>query len=320
MPIPPQRCLQTQRIGAIALTVSDVDCSRAFYTQALGFKVVSDITINKPNYCQLEGVEDSRIRTMTLCLGAEIIRLIQYLDRLGKPIPADSRSNDRWFQHIAIVVSDMDRAYAHLASFPIEPISTSPQTIPPDNKEAAYIQAFKFKDLDRHNVELIGFPPDKGQTKWHQPTNQLFLGIDHTAIVVTDTAQSLDFYRDSLGMTVEGGSFNWGETQARMDDLPNAKVRVTALRPVQGGLGIELLEYVEPTDGRPIPPDWDRTDIAHVQVELVVNDLQPVVNRLHSYNIALTLSSIIELANYLPNKRGCRVNDPTGHALLLIEE
>lgn len=312
-----QASSQIQRIRAIAFVVSDSDRAKDFYVQALGFKVVSDRIIHDPSYCQLVGVKDTPIRVIALQLGTEILELIQYLDLLGKPIPSDSQSNDRWFQHCAIVVSDMDRAYNHLCSFPIEPISTSPQTIPPDNKEAADIQAFKFKDLDRHDLELIWFPSDKGQAKWHQLTDQLFLGIDHTAIVVNDTAQSLHFYRDLLGMNVDGGSFNWRETQARMDGLPHAKVRVTSLRPVEGGLGIELLDYLEPADGRSIPKNWGSADIAHVQTELVVDDLQQMVDRLHQKGVAA--SSIIELSSHSPYHRGYRVNDPTGHTVLLIE-
>ncbi len=64
---------------------------------------------------------------------------------------------------MAIVVSDMDRAYTHLRSFPIEPISIEAQTIPPDNKASGGVRAFKFKDRDGHNLELIWFPPDKGK-------------------------------------------------------------------------------------------------------------------------------------------------------------
>ena len=41
-------------------------------------------------------------------LGRERIVLTQ---RGGRPVPAESRSNDLWFQHLAIVVSDIDRAY-----------------------------------------------------------------------------------------------------------------------------------------------------------------------------------------------------------------
>ena len=46
-------------------------------------------------------------------LGAETIELVP---AGGRQIPADSRSNDRWFQHLAIVVSDIDRAYAQRAA------------------------------------------------------------------------------------------------------------------------------------------------------------------------------------------------------------
>ena len=39
-------------------------------------------------------------------------------------------------------------------------------------------------------------PPDKGNPKWHRGRDRLFLGIDHTAIVISDTEASLRFYRD----------------------------------------------------------------------------------------------------------------------------
>jgi len=56
------------------------------------------------------------------------------------------------------------------------------------------------------SLEILEFPPDKGSAKWHRPTGNLFLGIDHTAIVVSDTDASLRFYRDLLGMCVAGES------------------------------------------------------------------------------------------------------------------
>jgi catechol 2,3-dioxygenase-like lactoylglutathione lyase family enzyme len=287
--------IQAQKIQAIGLTVTDLDRSLEFYTKALHFEVVSDITTEENINSSVE-ISHSRTRTATLKLGDEQIRLIQYLDQKGQPIPKDSQSNDLWFQHLAIVVSDMDRAYAHLELFAIESISTSPQTMPLENQDAAGIQAFKFKDPDRHPLELICFPPDKGQEKWHKENKQLndrlFLGIDHTAIAITNTEQSLKFYRDSLGMEIDGGSFNSGETQAQMDGLPEAKVKITALRPIQGGLGIELLDYREPAHGRPIPVDLDRYDIAYMHIELIVAG----------------------------DDRTGLMRDPTGHFILLIPE
>lgn len=145
--------VQVQKIRAIGLTVSNADRSKDFYTQALGFELVSDVTVEGQNYSDLEGVDPTKIRIVTLRLGDELIELMEYLNVEGKPIPSDSQSNDLWFQHMAIVVSDMDRAYAHVRSFPIQPISVEPQTIPQGNQASAGVRAFKFKDPDSHDLE-----------------------------------------------------------------------------------------------------------------------------------------------------------------------
>ena len=74
--------------------------------------------------------------------------------------------------------------------------STGPQTLPDWNPNAGGIKAFYFKDPDGNHLEILQFPPDKGAARWHEPSDALFLGIDHTAIVVRDTAPSLAFYRE----------------------------------------------------------------------------------------------------------------------------
>ncbi|MEH2069681.1 MAG: VOC family protein [Nostoc sp.] len=312
--------VQVQRIRAIGLTVKNCDRSLDFYTKALGFELVCDITVTGEDYSNLEGVPGAKIRIVTLRLGDELIELMEYLNAEGKPIPSDSQSNDLWFQHLAIVVSDMDRAYAHLCSFPIQPISTAPQTIPPGNEASAGVRAFKFKDPDGHDLELIWFPPDKGQDKWHQNTNRLFLGIDHSAIAISNTEQSLHFYRDLLGMQIDSRSLNWRATQARMDNLPGAEVRITALRPVQGGVGIELLDYLVPGKGRPIPSDWQSCDIPHMQIQLVVNNLEQLVDKLQHDGVQF-ISPLVQFTDSsCPYKQGSLVKDPDGHAILLIAE
>ncbi len=321
MNMPGRTNVQVQRIRAIGLTVTDVERAKDFYEQALSFETVSDITVAGEDYSDLEGVAEAKIRIVTLQLGDELIELWQYLNVEGKPIPIDSQSNDLWFQHLAIVVSDMDRAYAHLRLFPIHPISVEPQTIPPSNEASAYVRAFKFKDPDRHDLELIWFPPDKGQDKWHQKTDHLFLGIDHSALVVANTEQSLQFYRDQLGMQVNESSLNWGETQARLDGLPEAEVRVTAVRPAQvPGPGVELLDYIVPANGRTMPSDWKSCDIAHMQLELVVNDIEQAVDLLRQNGVQFVSPRLVQSKDSSCPYRHCLVKDPNGHAVLLIGE
>jgi hypothetical protein len=95
-------------------------------------------------------------------------------------------------------------AYARLRQNKVEYASSGPQQLPYGNKNAAGISAFYFKDPDQHPLEILHFPRDKGL----ELGGKLFLGIDHSAIVVWDTDASVRFYRDLLGMHIAGKSEN----------------------------------------------------------------------------------------------------------------
>src|SRR5262249_40835810 len=148
--------------------------------------------------------------------------------------------------------SDMDRAYQRLRQYKVEHASTGPQTLPDWNKNAAGIRAFYFKDPDDHALEILWFPPDKGDAKWHRKEEKLFLGIDHTAILVNNTDLSLSFYRDTLGLKQVGASENYGVEQEHLNTVFGARLRITSLR-ASSGPGGKFLEYLAPRDGRPYP-------------------------------------------------------------------
>src|SRR5262249_8248837 len=143
-------------------------------------------------------------------LGDEFIELTDYLTSGGRPIPQDAKSNDLIFQHVAIVVSDMEKAYEHLRKFNVEYVSNMPQTLPKSIPQAEGIQAFYFHDPDNHNLELIHFPKGKGQVKWQASNGKIFLGIDHTAIGVSNSQESDKFYAALLGLERKGDSWNKG--------------------------------------------------------------------------------------------------------------
>src|SRR5262249_44473650 len=209
------------------ITVHDMDRSIAFYRDVLGFEPVSDVEIAGAEFERLQGVFGSRARIVRLRLVDEEIELTEYLAPRGRPVPLDSRSNDRWFQHVAIVVSDMDRVYATLRHHNAAHASSGPQRLPDWNPQAGGIKAFYFKDPDGHPLEVLSFPPGKGAPRWQQPGGRLFLGIDHTAIVVADTDASLRFYRDTLGMRVSGRSENYGPEQEQLNNVFGARLRIT---------------------------------------------------------------------------------------------
>jgi catechol 2,3-dioxygenase-like lactoylglutathione lyase family enzyme len=313
---------QVKAIDAISMTVSDMDRSIDFYSNVLYFKKASDTIISGNEYDELLGVSKLKIRLVRMQLGDEFINLIQYIEPSdGKPIPVDSRSNDLWFQHFAIVVSDMDKAYERLRKYKVSRISTSPQTLPKSNKAAAGIRAFKFKDSDGHPLELLWFPPDKGDARWHRPTEKLFLGIDHTAIGISDTETSLRFYRDLLGMSVAGGGINTGAEQEHLDNVPGAMVRITALRPTLSNPGIEFLEYETPSDGRPLPSETKANDIVHWQTILIVDDVEITEKWLRENKVQFISDGVSTLQDdKLGFKNGIKVLDPDGHAMLIVEK
>jgi catechol 2,3-dioxygenase-like lactoylglutathione lyase family enzyme len=154
--------IDVKRVAMIGFTVSDMDRSVAFYSAVLTFEKVADFRVNGASYDHLEGVFGTHMRIVHLRLGEQIVELTQYVSPPGgRPIPVPSRSNDLWFEHIAIVVSDMEKAYEVLQRHQVRRISPEPQTTPPSNVPAGGIKALKFRDPDNHDLELIWFPPGK---------------------------------------------------------------------------------------------------------------------------------------------------------------
>jgi catechol 2,3-dioxygenase-like lactoylglutathione lyase family enzyme len=301
-------------VKAVGFTVSDMDRAVEFYSSVLSFQKVSDVEIAGDAFEHLEGVFGARARVVRMRLGDEQIELTEYLAPRGRAIPVDSRSQDRWFQHVAIIVSDMDKAYALLRTHRVQHASTGPQRLPDWNPNAGGIKAFYFKDPDGHVLEILEFPQGKGLAKWHARTDKLFLGIDHTAIVSGGTEASLGFYRDLLGMTVAGTSENYGTEQEHLNNVFGARLRITALRAASGP-GVELLEYLAPTDGRPYPVDAKANDLLHWQTIIKAADARSAENALHAARARFISSGTVTLGD---SATAAVVRDPDGHAVLLF--
>ena len=302
-------------VGPIGITVSDMDRSMDFYSRVLHFSKISDDELAGENVEHVKGVFGSRIRLVRLQLGEEQIELSEFLAPQGRPVPIDSRSNDHWFQHIAIIVRDMDAAYAWLRQNKTRFASSGPQTLPAWNKNAGGIKAFYFRDPDNHVLEILWFPPGKGLPKWHNPGKELFMGLDHTAIVVSNTEASLRFYRDLLGMHVAGASENYGTEQEHLNNVLGAHLRITSLR-ASSGPGIEFLEYLAPRDGRQIPEDLRANDVTHWETELLTQ--QPVQNWGELLAKAEHISSQPEELSIAGEAvREFIIKDPDGHAVAL---
>jgi catechol 2,3-dioxygenase-like lactoylglutathione lyase family enzyme len=305
-------------VEAVGMVVGDIDRSVAFFSDVLTFEKVSDVEVTGDDHERLQGVFGLRLRIVRMKLGDEFLDLMQYLAPEGRPVPVDSRSNDRWFQHVAIIVSDMDRAYTRLRAHKVRHASTGPQRLPEWNRNAGGIEAFYFKDPDGHALEILAFPPDKGAARWHRKTEKLFLGIDHTAIVVDDTGASLRFYRDGLGLKVAGESENYGIEQERLNNVFGARLRITGLT-AGSGPGIEFLDYLAPEDGRPAPADTRSNDLIAWQTRLRTDDVRATLKRILPRTFALVSPGVVGLAESATSFREeVLVRDPDGHRVMLV--
>lgn len=304
-------------LDSVGLTVSDLDRSVEFYTKVLTFDKVWEREVSGSDYEHLVGIFGVRARVARLQLGDEFLELTEFLVPQGRPAPADSRSNDRWFQHVAIIVSDMDSAYQRLREFKVQYASPEPQRLPDWNRNAAGIRAFYFRDPDGHPLEVLQFPEGKGLPKWHT-NSRLFLGIDHTAIVISDTTASLGFYRDLLGLEVAGESENYGAEQERLNNVFGARLRITALRG-ESGPGIEFLEYLSPQDGRPYPADEKANDLVHWQTRLLSHSAGEASEALLKTHTRFVSAGVLD-SNVAPAPhKAFIVRDPDGHAVEIIE-
>ena len=219
-----------RRLSRIELICRDPDRLAAFYEAALGsIKLIG-----------LEDIRKTASASITLLLGQQEIRLIG-VRPMGRPYPADVAGWSPLFQHIAIVVSDMAGAYAHLSTIQgWTPISTAgPQVLP---VASGGVEAFKFRDPEGHPLELIAFAPDATPIQWQRTSGNYCIGIDHSAISVSNTLRSIAFY-ESLGLRRAARSLNVGQEQAKLDDIPNATVEVSALNPERATPHVELLCY-----------------------------------------------------------------------------
>ena len=309
---------QVTKVDAIGITVKEMDRSVKFYADVLGFKKVSDNEYKGEEVEKLKNIFGINLRVVRMQLGEEFIELTDYLTTGGRSIPEDQHSNDLSFQHIAIVVSDMDKAYIQLKKFNVEHVSTAPQTLPKSIPGAEGIKAFYFHDVDNHNLELIYFPKGKGQAKWQTSSNKIFLGIDHTAIGTSNTESSAKFYNELLGIERKGDSWNKGNEQEHLNNVEGASLHITGNR-ASAGPGVEFLQYLQPGSGKVYPADTRADDLWFWQTTLFTNDAEALYNKLKSANVNFISKELVHQHINGNHTKSFIVKDPDGHAMMIVE-
>jgi catechol 2,3-dioxygenase-like lactoylglutathione lyase family enzyme len=215
----------------VARNVANLENAQAFYVKALGFssigKIVEDIELAK-----VLGI--SRARSARMKLGAQQIELTECSPQ-GAVYPIASRADDPFFQHIALVTTDIFTACARATQAGAVPISShGPQRLPIASGGGIY---WKFRDPEGHPLEFMQLPEGAG---WHG--DALLLGYDHSAIAVAEAERAIAFYT-GLGLEMRHRQTNCGPEQDRLDGFDNVTVDVVAMAPRTVPPHVELLGY-----------------------------------------------------------------------------
>jgi len=142
--------------------------------------------------------------------------------------------------------------------------------------------------------------------------------LDHCVIHVSDWERSNAFYRDVLGLEVAGGGENYGTEQEHLNNVFGARLRITALRAARGP-GIEFLEYLAPSDGRPRPPDVRANDLIAWQTELSVRDAAVAAKTLGAAGTDFLSPGLVRVPEPVRGfSEALLVADPDGHQIQLV--
>jgi catechol 2,3-dioxygenase-like lactoylglutathione lyase family enzyme len=306
--------MQAVKIDRITRVVSDLDRAESDYVAAFECGIERRGAIEH-SLTSVLGVPEATGRRSLLRLGRERIELLEFTDRMGRTYPCDSTSTDIWFQHMAIVVNDMTAAHQRIMENPrFRPISRAGPVRLPD--ESGGVTAFKFRDSDGHPLELIAFPPVRGPSEWHDRDDaELFLGIDHTAIGIRDSATSTTFFGSVFGFGAEPGSENRGLAQAELDDVDDVHVSVTPLAVDLPAPRMELLQYHVGTR-RPIPQDTAGNDVAATHSVVQVRSLDATLEALARYGTPVPSDDLMSLEGGIP---AALVRGPDSHRFLVEE-
>jgi catechol 2,3-dioxygenase-like lactoylglutathione lyase family enzyme len=224
-----------QAIAGFRLATTDPARLVAFY-RALGFGVGAAAPIPAAEM-KLLGLVGAGSR-IAMSLGRSRVDLESF-EHPGHPYPDDTIACDLAFQHLALVTDDAEAARRRAQDAGAMPISQQcPVALP---KAAGGVTAVKFRDPEGHPLEFLQFPRSSNPD-WK---DNGIMGIDHSAISVSDIAASRRFYA-SHGLNGAGASVNHGPAQDALDALDGVEVDVVPMNPAGKPPHVELLGYRHP--------------------------------------------------------------------------
>ena len=162
-------------VAHMALYVSDLGKSRAFYKELLGF--------DEPFSLKRDD-------------GSERIAFIKINDQQYLELFAEAPKNDGQLNHVSLYTDDARRMRDYLASRGVN----VPEKV---GKGQTGNYNFNIKDPDDHTVEIVEYQPDSWTARErgkYMPARRVSVHLMHLGLLVGSVKTAMKFYRDILGL------------------------------------------------------------------------------------------------------------------------
>ena len=109
-----------KQLGHVALGVSDMDRSLAFYRDFIGMKLLMDLDVSDDRIGRVIGSPGACCRIVHLELSGAVLELFHYSEPSGQNIARETRQFDHGLTHIGFEVDDFHQHVAQLREREIE--------------------------------------------------------------------------------------------------------------------------------------------------------------------------------------------------------
>lgn len=117
--------------------------------------------------------------------------------------------------------------------------------------------------------------------------------IVHIGVSVFDLEESVQFYRDVVGMEIEYRAHHEGEKISRVVDVPDAKLEVCVLR--KGAVRLELIDYGKPEKKRVAYQEQSTPGLIHIAMK--VSDVDEAYRRLSARGYGFNSEPLVTREN-----------------------
>ncbi len=142
------------------IIVSDIEKSKKFYQQILGFEVAMETEIDDAEFARGVGIRGTRVRGVFFKVPntPTLIEMFQYTaPHESQAHDPGERPSDIGIGHFAFQVDDIDAVYAKLRESEVPFVST-PVKIAESHKDVGGVRFCYFRDPDGTLLELILIP------------------------------------------------------------------------------------------------------------------------------------------------------------------